>query len=233
RHPDRGAPRLRRRTHHEGRVMTMRGSAESLKKGLALAAAVLLAAACADEPTVPMDAGTDVRGDAPAFAMHLACTVDVRAGNMACDPSSPSGGNGPSMNLIVGSQHRYVRLASAEPFIMGDTWYANVTVQNLTLQPFATLNGKTARPAGVRVFFVDEPDNGVVVSHHDGTAAFLESGTQKYYEYDAELLGDEGILTPGEESVSKLWQFALSGASEFRFSVLVWTEVPDPSAYSV
>ena len=38
---------------------------------------------------------------------------------------------------------------------------------------------------------------------------------------------------PGETSGAKTWEFALNGATEFQFSVLVWTEVPDPGAYSV
>ena len=108
-----------------------------------------------------------------------------------------------------------------------------MTVQNLTLQPFGTLDGENADAAGVWVFFVDEPNNGVEVSNHDGEATFTGSEPQKYYEYSGALLGGDEVLAPGERSGAKTWRFALNGATEFQFSVLVWTTVPDPGAYSV
>ena len=199
-----------------------------------LLAATPVLAACADEPTVPMGGGDEVIGDAPALATLLTCAVDVRAGSMACEPSSPSGVvGGPDMNLIVGSQHRFVRMGNDVPLVSGDVWSANVTVQNLTLQPFGTLDGNTAHPSGVRVFFVDEPSNGVEVVSHDDEAVFTGSGTQKYFEYGSLDLGADGILTPGEVSEAKAWVFELNGAATFQFSVLVSTEVPDPDAIGV
>src|SRR5690606_39975205 len=87
---------------------------------LGLAVVLAFVAACADEPTMPLDAGADPRDDAPAFAVELTCRVDVRAGSMEYDPSSPSAMYGPSMNLIVGSLHRFLLLAiTAAPALDG------------------------------------------------------------------------------------------------------------------
>src|SRR5690606_27768936 len=110
---------------------------------------------------------------------------------------------GPQGNLIVGSQHRFVRMSNTSINWTESIWYTGVSVQNLTLQPFGTEDGTTAEATGVRVFFVDEPSNGVEVLNHDGEAEFTGSGTQKYYEYSGADLGADGILSPGETSASK------------------------------
>ena len=186
---------------------------------------------------MPLDSGAEPAAPQPAFAVRIDCTVDIgKGGDLECEPAGGMNGEssgGPSYNLIVGSQHRFVRMANDTPSMDATTWSANVTVQNLTLQPFGTLDGTTAEAAGVRVFFVDEPNNGVEVLNHDGEATFTEAVPQKYYEYSGALLGGDEVLMPGETSGAKTWQFALNGATKFRFSVLVWTEVPDPDAYSV
>ena len=153
---------------------------------------------------------------------------------MSCDPSSPTTpAGGPSMNLIVGSQHQFVRMANDVPSVSGGVWSANVTLQNLTLQPMGTLDGTNPSGVGVRVFFVDEPSNGVLVANPTGATNFLGSEPAKYYGYTGPELGGDGILSSGETSDSKTWEFELNGATEFVFSVLVSTEVPDPGAYAV
>lgn len=198
-----------------------------------IGAALLLAAACADEPAGQLGPGPDAL-DGPALAVQLTCAVDVEAATMACDPSSPYGTvDGPDMNLIIGSQHRFVRMGTATIVPSGDYWQAHVTVQNLTLQPMGTADGVAPQGEGVRVFFVDEPDNGVEIMHHDGQATFTGSEEQKFYAYAGTDLGADGILSPGEASVAKFWRFQLHGAATFKFSVLVATTVPDPGAYSV
>src|SRR5690606_35505708 len=95
-------------------------------------------------------------------------------------------------------------------------------------------DGETAEAEGVRIFFVDEPNNGVEVLNHDGEGMFTGSEPRKYYAYaGAAELGSDEILRQGETSSAKTWRFQLNGAETFRFSVLVWTKVPDPEAYSV
>ncbi len=106
-----------------------------MRNGLGLAAALAVLAACADEPTMPPDTDAEPWGDAPAFATHLTCTVDVRAGSMDCGPSSPSGTvGGPDMNLIVGSQHRFVRLANDTP-VMEDNQFGQLGDSTTTSSP--------------------------------------------------------------------------------------------------
>src|SRR5690606_32002088 len=223
-------------TFHQGglRMTERRLWSSSKSPALGLAMAALLAAACADELVGPQDTPAVIAEEAPSFAVHLTCTVNVTAESMSCDPSSPTTpAGGPSMNLIVGSQHQFVRMANDAPTVSGGVWSADVTVQNLTLQPMGTADGEAADGAGVRVFFVDEPNNGVAVSNHDGTDTFLGGEPAKYYGYTGAALGDDGILSSGETSKSKTWEFELNGAEEFVFSVLISTEVPDPTAYAV
>src|SRR5690606_34725795 len=118
-------------------------------------------------------------------AVHLTCAVNATVGEMVCDPTSPAAPVGgpstgsPNMNLIVGSQHHFVRLANDAPVVSADVWSVDVTVQNLTLQPMGTLDGTTPTGNGVRVFFVDEPNNGVVVANHDGDDVFRRSEPAK------------------------------------------------------
>lgn len=207
-------------------------------RGLAtFATAIMLAASCADEPVAPIGAEHDREQEgASAFEALLSCSVDVSEGSMECGSSSAmsSGAHGgPQLNLIVGGQHQYVRLINNQPVVENDVFSVNVAVQNLTLQPFGTASRPTAHPDGVRIFFVDEPNNGVVVLNHDGTAGFLDSEpTSKYYQYSGQSLSGTGYLMEGEVSGSRDWRFELNGATVFEFSVLVNTTVRDASAYS-
>src|SRR5690606_12307300 len=109
----------------------------------------------------------------------------------------------------------------------------DVTVQNLTLQPMGTPDGEHVDASGVRVFFVDEPSNGVEVVNYTGTAEFTGSESRKFYAYEHFDLGEDWVLDPGEVSESKTWEFKLNGQTEFEFSVLVSATVPDPNAYRV
>src|SRR5690606_35255540 len=212
------------------RMMIERGAMLRGVRGIAgagvCAALVVFFAGCGDEPTMPLDdtSGSEWPGALADAVQRLDCTVDVsKGGDLECEPAAGAG------SAASGG----VRMANSAPVMEGDVWTADVTVQNLTLQPFGTLDGENADAAGVRVFFVEEPNNGVEVSNHDGEATFTEAVPQKYYEYSGALLGGDEVLMPGETSGAKTWEFALNGATKFRFSVLVWTAVPDPDAYSV
>src|SRR5206468_1392871 len=85
-----------------------------------------------------------------------------------------------------------------------DPLTGDVTVKNLTVQPWATTDGTTASPTGVRVFFVTLPDQGVTINNADGTGTFTASN-QPYYEYSAAALGADGILSSNEVSSIKTW----------------------------
>lgn len=199
--------------------------------GVALLALIL--AACAEEPTHPAGARDETPFDEPALALQLECRVSVLAEDLECGPGAAAG---EGANLIVGGQDQFVRLLHGGVTISGETFRANVQVQNLTLQPFNTLDGVTAEPEGVRVFFIREPDNGVTIANPSGEAAFVGSRERKYFAYPPQRLSYWHVpntLDPGHVgSPSFPWEFNLNGATDFTFSVLVWTKVPDPTAYS-
>jgi len=202
-----------------------------LRRSLAiLGGTLLLGGGCADEPTTPRD-GEGAEHSLPVLESLLNCTVDVQAGDMTCTTVESYGSARP--NLIVGGQDRFVRLNSDDVVIEDDLFLAQVTVQNLTFQPFGTNDGNTQSPRGVRVFFVDAPNNGVVVTNADGTAPFLGSAPKNYFQFGSELFGDDGILAPGETSAPKQWEFALNGATTFTFSVLLSTVVPVPAGTTI
>lgn len=205
--------------------------AERYRRGLAIAGGTLLiGGGCVDVPTLPRH-GDSADLTPPTLESLLNCSVDVRAGDMTCTTAESYGSARP--NLIVGGQDRFVRLNSDDVVIEDDLFLAQVTVQNLTFQPFGTNDGNTQSPRGVRVFFVDAPNNGVVVTNADGTAPFLGSAPKNYFQFGSELFGDDGILAPGETSAPKQWEFALNGATTFTFSILLSTVVPEPAGTTI
>lgn len=159
----------------------------------------------------------------------------VGSGSFTCDGSAPAPGSTgtPSQNLILGGQYQYLRLFADTVSIEDGEFVAHVKVQNLSPQPLATLDGDMPDLEGVRVFFVNEPNNDVTVANHSGTGSFIGSEPRKYFEYKGTALGADGILDRGEESEELEWRFQLNGATEFQFSVLVRTTAPDPTATGV
>lgn len=162
--------------------------------------------------------------------------MTVGSGSFTCDGAAPvsSGGAGaPAHNLILGGQYQYLRLFAESVSIEDGEFVAQVKVQNLSLQPLATLDGDSPDLQGVQVFFVNEPNNGVTVANHSGTGSFIGSEPRKYFEYKGTALGGDGILDRGEESEELEWRFQLNGATEFQFTILVKTTAPDPTATGV
>src|SRR5690554_7522443 len=99
--------------------------------GLGLCAALFLAG-CSEEPTMPLDdtAGSERPGALADVVQRLDCAVDIgKGGDLECEPAGGMNGEssgGPSHNLVVGSQHRYVRMANNDaPVIEGDVWSAD------------------------------------------------------------------------------------------------------------
>jgi hypothetical protein len=194
--------------------------------------AVALAAACSENsPVAPID---DQAGAPPVREVILAaleCRVDVGAGTLSCEPASSVAADA-RFDVIVGNQHRFVRLTNSAPSTVGSTLSAGVTVQNLTLQPMATTDGTTPTADGVRVFFHTGPTNGVNVGNEDGTGTFT-GANQPFFQYTTQLGGD-GILSQGETSSAKTWEFDISGCTTgppctFSFTVFVTAAVPNES----
>jgi len=144
---------------------------------------------------------------------------------------------GVSAQVILGGQGYYVMLKSTNVQLVGTTLSANVTVQNLTNQPFGTADGSTADANGVRVFFFTGPTvtggaGPVTVANPDGTALFLASG-ETYFQWPNG--NNSGAIIPSNgTTVIRLWQFNVpSSSTTFVFSVFVATRVPNESVGAV
>ena len=189
-------------------------------RSLPLAAAVLLFAACTDQPLAPIIPPIDPGAGGMA---RLACTVDVRQSTLACAPASAAGG--PLLAKMVGGQEMYVRLAAtrvAYDAVAGE-FELDVTVQNLLRQSIGTEDGWSTE--GVKVFFPTDPavvegSGSVSVHNPDGTEFFTAAG-QPYFHY-AE------ILSPYRISAPRTWVFAVDPTVDsFSFSVYVFAPVAD------
>ena len=101
----------------------------------------------------------------------------------------------------------------------GDVWTCRRDGADQMLQPFGTLDGENADAAGVRVFFVEEPNNGVEAVVSKMTSARSPRASRRsIYEYSGAQLGGDGILAPSETSGAKTWKFPdRILATEFQF----------------
>src|SRR5213596_1582826 len=100
-----------------------------------------------------------------AVLAQLTCRVDAIASTMSCAPAGPSAAAGRSNDLIFGGQNLYVKVTSSSVVPTVASVTANVTLKNLTSQPWSTSNGTTADAAGVKVFFQQLPTSPVVISN--------------------------------------------------------------------
>ncbi|MDB4883135.1 MAG: glucosyltransferase-I precursor [Gemmatimonadetes bacterium] len=196
-----------------------------LKRVGSLVIAAVTLAACS-ESTVPTGPAQSPITAQQSILAQLSCRVDVAAKSVSCAPVSPSLVAGRSADLILGGQNQYVKLTSTNVVTTGTTSLtADLTVQNLTGQPWATTDGTTPTASGVRVFFHNGPTNGVTVANASGDSTFTGLN-QPYFQYDGALLGD-GILSSNETSSPINWQFNLNGQSSFSFQLLITTAMPD------
>jgi hypothetical protein len=188
-----------------------------------LATAALVLAACADTNPLRPDA---VAGPEPVtLETTLACTVSTVSRTLTCGGAPSTGG---ASGVIMGGQGVNVTLTSSNGAVEVDTFAIDVTVTNLIPQALGTTNGSTADPAGVRVFFYEEPvatsGGTVAVANPDGTATFT-SGMQPYYQYN-------GVLAQNGTTAVKRWKFQLAGgATTFTFKVLISAAVQYPEGY--
>ena len=160
----------------------------------------------------------------------IPCHADLVGGSMGCDAAAQnSASDGLSLNVIVGNQNLYVHLGSSAVSYTAGDFRADVTVQNLLVQPMGTPDGATADPAGIRVFFTRPPvvtagTGTVSISGADGMDTFT-AAAQPYYRYD-------GILAPrggaGSVSAPRTWHFSTTGSvTRFDFYVMVSAKLPD------
>jgi hypothetical protein len=197
-----------------------------LKRFSALVIAGAALAACSEStpPTgvVPLPGGAN-----QSVLAELTCRVDASAGTMSCAPAGPSAVAGRSADLIFGGQNQYVKLTSTNVMTTATVSVtADVSVKNLTGQPWGVDSLGTLDTAAVKVFVVQAPTSPVVIANPTGTAFFTASN-QQYFKYSGALLGGDNILSAGETSGAINWQFTLNGATTFTFGVLIVTDMPD------
>ncbi|HEX6750606.1 MAG TPA: hypothetical protein VF092_25170 [Longimicrobium sp.] len=211
----------------------------------ALAAALLLLAACSDRATGPEGRPTDEPPLPRGTVAALRCTAQVAQRSVACEPFAPADAAGPRASLhLLGGQGTYVRLTSSGVAYDAGTqvFSFNVALQNLATLAFATADGTTRHDGGVRVFFAAEP----VVTGGSGSIALLNAtglGTftasnQPYFQYggrvggvDQAELGGDGILSTAEVTIARTWQLGMPPTvATFSFTLYVATETP-PGAW--
>jgi hypothetical protein len=186
--------------------------------------AVLLLAACSDNPVAPT-APPPAPGRTAVAALQ--CTVTVADGAMRCT-SAPIVGSGASL-LIMGGQDTYVKLASAgtEYDAGAKIFRTYVTVENLIQQSIGTPDSSTV--TGVSVFFSSGPmatagTGSVAVQNPTGTDGNFTGPGQTYFLYDE-------IIPPYKISSSKEWRFQLTGdVTAFSFKVYVSADIANTSA---
>lgn len=201
---------------------------------LARAGALLcvLLAACDRAPTGSA-ARPPAGGPAPESPAlgRLDCTLTVGTGALAC--TAPPPGTGPASGLVVGGPNgTYVQLtASGHVYTPVDSLFlVDVTVQNLLFQALGTTDGTTADPAGVRIFFTNEPVASVMnpagpaqpVELLNEQRGMITAANQAFFQY-------AGLLQPNATSAPVQWQFRVPPDVErFIFTVLVSAAVAQP-----
>lgn len=152
------------------------------------------------------------------------CTVNVQSSSMQCVTSEPAQSRlGVNLNLVIGGQERYIKLAnSGNNYDSGtEIFRTDVTVQNLLQSAMGTDDGTT--PTGITVFFVEGPvvtsgTGTVTVANADGDTTIYNPNVP-FYRYDQ-------VLQPYEISSPREWRFsAPPSVNTFTFKVYVSTAV--------
>jgi hypothetical protein len=196
-----------------------------------LAAIALLACTDRKNPVAPDPGGpgTPAPGASIGLAM-LDCSANVRSGSVVCrKPENTTGGA--RGDIIYGGQDIYVSVTtSSVDYNPGTQKFTfNLRLRNLLRQAIGTSDGLAADPAGVKVFFAQNPTvtggTGVIaVDNADGTATFT-AANQPYYTY-VQLL-DEYAL-----SANKLWQFSVpTTVATFDFKLFISSPVQFPTGW--
>lgn len=192
---------------------------------LPVAALVLSGCAQTDGPLGP-EKGI---GAPDAVQASLSCQADVHSGTVSCTLPEAAATGGAS-GAIIGRQNEYVLLESSGVSYdtldaVGPSFRADVALRNYLTQALGTVDGITADPNGIRIFFASDPQvtagtGAVSVRNNDGTDNFTTSG-QAYFQYDE-------VLAPGQVTAARNWQWDVPRTVEaFSFQVGVSASVPD------
>jgi hypothetical protein len=181
------------------------------------AAALLVAAACADSTSAPVQPAP---GE-PAGSLRLVCTASVANRTVECAP--PGAAAGVRADRIFGSGGG-MKLTSGNIAVVADSFMFDVTVTNQLEYPVGTTDGLNPDPNGIRVFFVDgihttSGTGSVTVANADGVGTFTATG-QAYFAYP-------GVLQPAATTAPKRWKLRFDpGVETFSFSLYISTPVP-------
>ena len=198
----------------------------TLRRYPLMIAAVVLAAACTDQPVTEPEKQSDMElPGARQVVAAVSCTASLEAETVACQLDEGVRHSREPSLAIVGGQGVNVELTSSNVHYddVNGVFFADVTVQNLMIRPLGTPDGTTV--TGVRVFFhsgptVTDGSGDVTVRNADGTGSFTGSD-QPYHEY-AEM------LTTGETTEAKTWEWDVpSSVLTFEFEVYVEADRPN------
>ncbi|HEX6912679.1 MAG TPA: hypothetical protein VF142_19890, partial [Longimicrobium sp.] len=162
----------------------------------------------------------------------LTCTISPNDPEMRCTAKTP--GTGAASGIVLGGANgQYVRLTKIGHNVDADSMWFGVTLQNLIGQTLGVDSLGVVDPAGIRIFFENEPSlagpGEIEVAAAD--SAFFAHPGQPYWHY-AGTLADSAV-SPATE-----WKFKykvgaspspMAGAGPFSFSVFVTAKVPHPN----
>lgn len=184
-----------------------------------LLAALALLPGCGADSSIPTE--SIAPGLAPT-EVRLDCVVTVADARMECSPPVPDpGAASASASITLGWEH--VELKSRDARYDDSAYFSvDVRLRGLIQQAIGTLDGTTAAPRGIRVFFHSGPTatrgfGMVEVANASGRAIFTNVD-QPYLQYDT-------LLKPGEWSDWKVWIFSCPPTVQ-AFSFIVYVSAP-------
>jgi hypothetical protein len=220
--------------------LTLRALGASLSGLLAIG---LVIAACTDAegPFLPRPPAIPTL---PALS-ELRCVARIGERDVRCATPGQAGAGGARSTLIVGGQNLYVTLTGSgittEAVLPSDLDFSfDVTVTNLTRQPFGTQDSATVTPDanGVRVFFSQAPvalgpDQGpITIQNASGSGTFTAAG-QDYFQYDSVSPAATVPLFRSQTTLGKRWIFRMPDiVDSLAFTVYVASEVPFPAGFT-
>lgn len=211
-----------------------------LRRALSLlAAGALLACTERGGPVgpPPEDPGGGTPAKPPISLGQVECTATVSTRTVACKAPEPVTGAARA-DIMYGGQDIYVTVSTSSVNYDAGTqkFTFNLNLRNLIRQAIGTTDGLAADPAGVKVFFHQNPTvtsgSGTIgIDNADGTATFT-AANQPYYTY-------VGLLDQFDVSPNKPWQFDVPATvGTFEFKLLIsspvqfptgWIDVSDPT----
>lgn len=227
-----GRVRMRCVSNSRIRLATSNASAARSRATRACIVVSVLVSACRDGALAPSIDGAGHPAAVSSSVVRFDCTGSGQG--VSCVPasggaSSASSALGASYDKIVGSPFAMLAQTAFDFGVSGaNQLRSTVSLQNLTVQPFATTaDYATYDGVGPKVFFMSGPTNtggttgAVTLLNASGTGTFTATN-QAYYQYA------EQIPANATNSTAVQWTIQLPGANTtFSFQVYVNVQLPD------